>query len=311
MGPETRTGTLDRDCQRLEAARRVLIACELLIALGSLVGCRVGAAQPSVQAEALTPAYASPAVPPATIAVSTPRWSYEELPSPTPSPLPTATATATVTPTPEPVTYVVQEGDNLSRIAASFGLTVVEIMAANSLGDPNSIRVGERLVIPGVVATPAFSNGDESATDSATPETAAATAAVHPTDTPQPTDVPCLTPTERPTYTPYPTNTPWPTYTPYPTYTPWPTYTPGPASSQGRPTCPTSACPAQTHYVAPTYTPYPTYTPLPSATPTHTPTPTPRPTATIYPTYTPPPTYTPYPTFTPAVPIKGPKPPGA
>ncbi len=45
--------------------------------------------------------------------------------------------------------YVVQSGDTLGVIAANFGTTVDELMAVNSLSDPNYLYVGQELVIPG------------------------------------------------------------------------------------------------------------------------------------------------------------------
>jgi LysM repeat protein len=44
--------------------------------------------------------------------------------------------------------YVVQSGESLSMIAAQYGVTVEAIMAANSLDDPNTIVVGQELLIP-------------------------------------------------------------------------------------------------------------------------------------------------------------------
>jgi LysM repeat protein len=44
--------------------------------------------------------------------------------------------------------HVVQSGESLSMIAAQFGVTVEAIMAANSLDDPNTIVVGQELLIP-------------------------------------------------------------------------------------------------------------------------------------------------------------------
>ncbi|HVL53844.1 MAG TPA: LysM domain-containing protein [Vitreimonas sp.] len=76
--------------------------------------------------------------------------------SPTPSPTPSPTAAPTPPPTPVPTapppppqqTYVVQEGDTLAAIAQQFGTTVEAIQAANGIEDPNSITVGQVLVIP-------------------------------------------------------------------------------------------------------------------------------------------------------------------
>jgi LysM repeat protein len=65
---------------------------------------------------------------------------------------------ATTSPdTPEPTTvsappggqvYEVQPGDTLVKIAQEFGVTVEAIVAANNLEDPDSLDVGQQLVIP-------------------------------------------------------------------------------------------------------------------------------------------------------------------
>jgi LysM repeat protein len=47
--------------------------------------------------------------------------------------------------------YVVQAGDSLIGLAARFGITPGAFMAANRIGDPNHIYIGQRLVIPGAV----------------------------------------------------------------------------------------------------------------------------------------------------------------
>jgi LysM repeat protein len=44
--------------------------------------------------------------------------------------------------------YVVQTGDTLSQIARRFNTTVDAIVRANNLSNPNSLSVGQRLVIP-------------------------------------------------------------------------------------------------------------------------------------------------------------------
>src|SRR5688572_219259 len=49
--------------------------------------------------------------------------------------------------------YVVQSGDTLNRIASELGVSTAELISANSIPDPDLIRVGQILVIPG--ATPA------------------------------------------------------------------------------------------------------------------------------------------------------------
>jgi LysM repeat protein len=62
------------------------------------------------------------------------------------------TATPEPTPVPEPTaqTYTIKEGDTLSGIARSFGLTLDELLAANeeTIEDPNLISVGDVIIIP-------------------------------------------------------------------------------------------------------------------------------------------------------------------
>ena len=69
-----------------------------------------------------------------------------------------ATATAyarriVATPTP-PGLYVVKPGDTLSKIADDHATTIDEIMALNNLSDPNTIIVGQKLIIPSLVPSP-------------------------------------------------------------------------------------------------------------------------------------------------------------
>ena len=55
--------------------------------------------------------------------------------------------------------YTVQSGDNLSGIAAQFGVAWQDIAAANNILGPNyNIFRGQKLTIPGVTATPAPAN---------------------------------------------------------------------------------------------------------------------------------------------------------
>ncbi len=79
--------------------------------------------------------------------------------TPTAPPVATATPVASSTPTPEPgdgVWYTVRRGDTLGQIAMRYRTTSAAIMQANGLRNPNLIRVGQRLWIPGAAgATPA------------------------------------------------------------------------------------------------------------------------------------------------------------
>ena len=56
----------------------------------------------------------------------------------------------------EQIVHIVQQGENLFRLALRYGTTVDAIMAANGLTDEHKIHVGQRLVIPdgsGISAT--------------------------------------------------------------------------------------------------------------------------------------------------------------
>ena len=87
-----------------------------------------------------------------------------DTPTPTLTFTPTATFTATYTETPSPTptqcvprydwpVYIVVDGDTLSRLAATTGVSYYELMAANCL--PNTvIYVGQRLYVPRLPATP-------------------------------------------------------------------------------------------------------------------------------------------------------------
>ena len=78
-----------------------------------------------------------------------------------PEPTPSATVAATAAPTesPQPAQedetapdgdgYRVREGDTLSAIARRFDTTVEELVELNDIDDPNRIRVGQRLKLPG------------------------------------------------------------------------------------------------------------------------------------------------------------------
>jgi LysM repeat protein len=75
-------------------------------------------------------------------------------PSSTPTATPQPTATAVPSPTPEPVVHVVQAGDSLAAIAQAYGVTLQAIVEANNIQDPNTIRVGQRFVVPSPARVP-------------------------------------------------------------------------------------------------------------------------------------------------------------
>lgn len=54
--------------------------------------------------------------------------------------------------TSEGVIHVVQSGEGLLDIAASYGVTADAIAQANNISNPNDLRVGQELIIPGITA---------------------------------------------------------------------------------------------------------------------------------------------------------------
>lgn len=58
------------------------------------------------------------------------------------------TAEPTSAPLPTQTTYIVQPGDTLGAIAQRYELAVEDIMAANGLTDPNTLALGQVLLIP-------------------------------------------------------------------------------------------------------------------------------------------------------------------
>ncbi len=69
--------------------------------------------------------------------------------TPIPGDTSTPTPRPTLTPAPTDITYVVQSGDILSSIADSYGVTVESIIAINDLDNPDFLRIGQVLRIPG------------------------------------------------------------------------------------------------------------------------------------------------------------------
>lgn len=94
------------------------------------------------------------------------------LPLPTSSPIPADLPRGTE------LTYLIQAGDTLAGIAATFNSTMDAIIEANELEDPNAIFVGQELIIPANIVTATATRPPTS-----TPLTPAASTAV-PTATP-------------------------------------------------------------------------------------------------------------------------------
>jgi hypothetical protein len=86
---------------------------------------------------------------PTPFVVPTPTSIPTPLPVPTGTPTPTATPFPTATPEPTmPRTYVVRPGDTLKDIAFAFDVSVQDLMQINGLTDPDTLQVGQVLIIP-------------------------------------------------------------------------------------------------------------------------------------------------------------------
>jgi nucleoid-associated protein YgaU len=62
----------------------------------------------------------------------------------------TASLAPTTPPEPTPQVYVIKSGDTLSKVAKAFGLTLEELLAANTetITDPDKIAAGDEIIIP-------------------------------------------------------------------------------------------------------------------------------------------------------------------
>lgn len=77
---------------------------------------------------------------------ATPTPTITLTPTQTGTPLPTATDTPV--PTPTPFTHVVESGETLYYLANLYGVTLEDIVAINKLEDAQTLRVGQKLLIP-------------------------------------------------------------------------------------------------------------------------------------------------------------------
>jgi LysM repeat protein len=84
------------------------------------------------------------------------------------------------TPTPEPYRYMVATGDTLNSIALRFDVSTVAIIEANGLLDPNSLVVGQEIIIPGY--QPQAASGETASDEEETaaePAAGATTGVIH------------------------------------------------------------------------------------------------------------------------------------
>ena len=84
-----------------------------------------------------------PTVPQPTVGLVVPRLRPTATPGPaTPSPI------ASPSPTPTPVIHVVQAGETLISISLQYGVSVEAIQAANGILNPQTLQIGQELIIP-------------------------------------------------------------------------------------------------------------------------------------------------------------------
>ena len=99
-------------------------------------------------------------IPPGAIVTASPEPGATDRPSGAPTPLPSEQPRHTPTPSPEvtpeapPFVHVVQRGESLSLIADAYGVTVADILALNTINNPDNIRPGRELLIPGYGVRP-------------------------------------------------------------------------------------------------------------------------------------------------------------
>lgn len=109
-------------------------------------------------------------------------------PTPAPAPVPTTAAPAPAPTTAAPassLTYTIQPGDTLAAIADRFNVSVDDIVAANSIDNPDVISIGQQLTIPtgGAATGGSTGNGSDSSAAGATGSTSGNTYTVASGDT--------------------------------------------------------------------------------------------------------------------------------
>jgi nucleoid-associated protein YgaU len=133
-------------------AERLVLALALIVplavvvfGLSQLIGLtvnptRMALAEPEPTAVLARRPAASNAAPPPTLAPPT------ATPRPTAAP---ASSAQNAQPGADGQIYTVQKGDELRNIAAQYGVSIGKIIAANDIPNPDSLRVGQVLKIPG------------------------------------------------------------------------------------------------------------------------------------------------------------------
>jgi LysM repeat protein len=85
--------------------------------------------------------------------------SGQATPLPSEQPRHTPTPAPQVTPEPAPFVHVVQRGEYLTLIADMYEVRIEDILALNDIPNPNRIRAGRELLIPGYGIRPSPSPG--------------------------------------------------------------------------------------------------------------------------------------------------------
>lgn len=114
--------------------RRVALAI-VVLCMGALYGCGYEVLQVTAPPPTVTPT--------ACVHWSPPRLRATATPVPA-TPLPTFT----FTPTPTPIIHVVKKGETLLGIAYQYDVSIKALLEANEIPNPNSLPIGQRLVIP-------------------------------------------------------------------------------------------------------------------------------------------------------------------
>lgn len=134
----------------------------------------VAAAQPTPAVPAATtpdplPPVTAPPAPAAPVATTTPDkastgkwwWPFDQGQQ-------APAAGGSTTPT-TPATYTVKQGDTLSVIARRHGVSMIALAQANALTNPDALRIGQVLTIPGRTAAPAAAPVTPAAQPAVTP----------------------------------------------------------------------------------------------------------------------------------------------
>tara|TARA_Y100000590_G_scaffold268735_1_gene301786 strand:+ start:1680 stop:2366 length:687 start_codon:yes stop_codon:yes gene_type:complete len=127
----------------------LLVIAFIAVLVANLIGGSEEAASPSTKQAPTSPTIAllvedkKASASPAPLPTASPTAAPTFTPSPTPAP-----PAPTATPIPSPQEYLVNDNDSLSGIANAAGLTATELAEFNNLDNPDSLTVGQKLLVP-------------------------------------------------------------------------------------------------------------------------------------------------------------------